>query len=57
VNLNKLKNKFKYLNKIIIIYFLKIDDVNGFDNTILTPFKERVESNGMSVEDLNLVLE
>ncbi|CAK5044313.1 unnamed protein product [Meloidogyne enterolobii] len=31
-----------------------IDDVNGFDNTILTPFKERVESNGMSVEDLNL---
>jgi len=52
-----IKLKYTHLSKIIIIYFLKIDDVNGFDNTILTPFKERVESNGMSVEDLNLVLE
>ncbi|KAL3124922.1 hypothetical protein niasHT_001815 [Heterodera trifolii] len=31
-----------------------IDDVNGFDNSILAPFKERVESNGLSVDDLNL---
>jgi hypothetical protein len=29
--------------------------VNGFDNSILAPFKERIESNGLSVDDLNLV--
>jgi guanylate cyclase len=32
-----------------------IDDVNGFDNALLTPFKERVEANGIAVEQLNLV--
>ncbi|KAI1712050.1 receptor family ligand binding region domain-containing protein [Ditylenchus destructor] len=37
-----------YVNTIII------DDVNGFDNTLLAPFKERVEANGLSVNDLNL---
>ncbi|KAH7718579.1 RGC/RGC protein kinase [Aphelenchoides avenae] len=31
-----------------------IDDVNGFDNTLITPFKERIESNGLTVEDLNM---
>uniref|UniRef100_A0A914GX16 guanylate cyclase n=1 Tax=Globodera rostochiensis TaxID=31243 RepID=A0A914GX16_GLORO len=31
-----------------------IDDVNGFDNTILAPFKERIESNGLLVDNLNL---
>uniref|UniRef100_A0AC35G698 Guanylate cyclase n=1 Tax=Panagrolaimus sp. PS1159 TaxID=55785 RepID=A0AC35G698_9BILA len=34
---------------------LIIDDVNGFDNTVVvTPFKERIEANGISVDDLNL---
>uniref|UniRef100_A0AC34GW29 Guanylate cyclase n=1 Tax=Panagrolaimus sp. ES5 TaxID=591445 RepID=A0AC34GW29_9BILA len=34
---------------------LIIDDVNGFDNTVVvTPFKERIESNGISVDELNL---
>uniref|UniRef100_A0A914YHR3 Receptor ligand binding region domain-containing protein n=1 Tax=Panagrolaimus superbus TaxID=310955 RepID=A0A914YHR3_9BILA len=34
---------------------LIVDDVNGFDNTVVvTPFKERIESNGILVEELNL---
>ncbi|KIH68216.1 hypothetical protein ANCDUO_01448 [Ancylostoma duodenale] len=33
---------------------LIIDDVNGFDDTLVTPFRERVEANGMSVDDLDL---
>ena len=32
-----------------------VDDVNGFDNTIVTPFKERIEGNGLSVQELNMV--
>lgn len=32
-----------------------VDDINGFDNTLVTPFKERVEANGISVDELNLV--
>ncbi|CAD5234296.1 unnamed protein product [Bursaphelenchus xylophilus] len=31
-----------------------IDDVNGFDNALLTPFKERIEANGLNINDLNL---
>ncbi|KAI6192045.1 Guanylate cyclase [Aphelenchoides bicaudatus] len=31
-----------------------IDDANGFDNALLTPFKERLESNNISVEQINL---
>jgi guanylate cyclase len=31
-----------------------IDDVNGFDNAVLNPFKERIEGNGLSIEDLNM---
>ncbi|KAI6229710.1 Guanylate cyclase [Aphelenchoides fujianensis] len=31
-----------------------IDDVNGFDNALLTPFRERLEANGLSVDQLNL---
>lgn len=34
---------------------VQIDDVNGFDNTLVAPFKERIEANGMTVDDLNLV--
>ncbi|VDL68336.1 unnamed protein product [Nippostrongylus brasiliensis] len=33
---------------------LQIDDVNGFDDTLVTPFRERVESNGMTVDDLDM---
>ncbi|WKY06082.1 hypothetical protein Q1695_006352 [Nippostrongylus brasiliensis] len=33
---------------------LIIDDVNGFDDTLVTPFRERVESNGMTVDDLDM---
>ncbi|EFO91040.1 hypothetical protein CRE_16553 [Caenorhabditis remanei] len=33
-----------------------IDDVNGFDNTLVTPFKERLESNGYSTDDLEMGL-
>ncbi|CAJ0602195.1 unnamed protein product, partial [Cylicocyclus nassatus] len=33
---------------------LIIDDVNGFDDTLVTPFRERVEANGMTVDDLDL---
>lgn len=32
-----------------------IDDVNGFDNVLLTPFKERITANGITVDQLNLV--
>ncbi|CAD5229509.1 unnamed protein product [Bursaphelenchus okinawaensis] len=32
-----------------------IDDVNGFDNGLMTPFKERVEANGINIEELNLL--
>ncbi|ETN71275.1 hypothetical protein NECAME_14299, partial [Necator americanus] len=31
-----------------------IDDVSGFDDTLVTPFRERVEANGMTVDDLDL---
>ncbi|PIC35311.1 hypothetical protein B9Z55_014705 [Caenorhabditis nigoni] len=31
-----------------------IDDVNGFDNTLVTPFKERLEANGYSTDDLEM---
>ncbi|KAI6225442.1 hypothetical protein M3Y99_01337100 [Aphelenchoides fujianensis] len=31
-----------------------IDDVNGFDNDLLTPFRERLEANGLAVDQLNL---
>ena len=31
-----------------------VDDVNGFDNTLITPFKERIEANGLTVDQLNL---
>ncbi|CAD5233028.1 unnamed protein product [Bursaphelenchus xylophilus] len=31
-----------------------IDDSTGFENTLLTPFKEKVSSFGLNVEDLNL---
>ncbi|CAI4231808.1 unnamed protein product [Auanema sp. JU1783] len=31
-----------------------IDDVNGFDDTLVTPFKERVEANGMTTDDLDM---
>ncbi|KAK6043260.1 ligand-binding protein, receptor family [Cooperia oncophora] len=31
-----------------------IDDVNGFDDTLVTPFRERVEANGMTTDDLDL---
>uniref|UniRef100_A0A915CU52 Receptor ligand binding region domain-containing protein n=1 Tax=Ditylenchus dipsaci TaxID=166011 RepID=A0A915CU52_9BILA len=44
-----LQNVREYFTNTIII-----DDVNGFDNTLMAPFKERVEANGMSVDDLNL---
>ncbi|CAJ0928991.1 unnamed protein product, partial [Mesorhabditis belari] len=33
---------------------LIVDDVNGFDDTMMTPFKERVESNGMTTDDLEM---
>ncbi|KAK5973192.1 Guanylate cyclase, partial [Trichostrongylus colubriformis] len=33
---------------------LIIDDVNGFDDTLVTPFRERVEAYGMTAEDLDL---
>lgn len=33
----------------------QIDDVNGFDNTLVTPFKERLEANEYSIDDLELV--
>ncbi|TMS37583.1 hypothetical protein L596_004484 [Steinernema carpocapsae] len=42
------KIKDHYANAIII------DDVNGFDNTLVTPFKERVEANGMSTDELDM---
>ncbi|PAV91714.1 hypothetical protein WR25_23168 isoform F [Diploscapter pachys] len=31
-----------------------IDDVNGFDDTLVTPFRERIEANGMTVDDLEM---
>ncbi|CAI5449571.1 unnamed protein product [Caenorhabditis angaria] len=31
-----------------------IDDVNGFDNTLVTPFREKLESNGYTTDDLEL---
>uniref|UniRef100_A0A7E4W0S3 Guanylate cyclase n=1 Tax=Panagrellus redivivus TaxID=6233 RepID=A0A7E4W0S3_PANRE len=31
-----------------------IDDVNGFDNTLVNPFRERVEANGIDINQLNL---
>lgn len=31
-----------------------VDDVNGFDNTLVTPFTERIEANGISVNQLNM---
>uniref|UniRef100_A0A914EN51 Guanylate cyclase n=1 Tax=Acrobeloides nanus TaxID=290746 RepID=A0A914EN51_9BILA len=31
-----------------------VDDINGFDSTLVTPFKERIEANGISVGELNL---
>lgn len=31
-----------------------VDDVNGFDNAILNPFKERLEANKIPVDQLNL---
>ncbi|KAH7701828.1 Protein GCY-8, partial [Aphelenchoides avenae] len=31
-----------------------IDDVNGFDNTLIAPFKERIEANGLAIENLNI---
>lgn len=34
----------------------QIDDVDGFENTLFNPFKERVEANGLSVHDLNMVI-
>lgn len=34
---------------------LQVDDVNGFDDTLVTPFRERIEANGMSVDDLDMV--
>ncbi|XGW31630.1 hypothetical protein V3C99_010077 [Haemonchus contortus] len=33
---------------------LIIDDVNGFDDVLITPFRERVEANGMTTDDLDL---
>ncbi|VDP01281.1 unnamed protein product [Heligmosomoides polygyrus] len=33
---------------------LIVDDVNGFDDTLVTPFRERIEANGMSVDDLDM---
>uniref|UniRef100_A0A914E701 Guanylate cyclase n=1 Tax=Acrobeloides nanus TaxID=290746 RepID=A0A914E701_9BILA len=40
--------KDTYANSIII------DDINGFDNTLVTPFKERVEANGITTDQLNM---
>uniref|UniRef100_A0A915CIF0 Receptor ligand binding region domain-containing protein n=1 Tax=Parascaris univalens TaxID=6257 RepID=A0A915CIF0_PARUN len=33
-----------------------VDDVNGFDDTLVTPFKERIEASGLTVDDLDLVV-
>lgn len=35
---------------------IKVDDVNGFDDTLVTPFKERIEASGLTVDDLDLVV-
>ncbi|GMR48668.1 hypothetical protein PMAYCL1PPCAC_18863 [Pristionchus mayeri] len=40
--------KDHYANAIII------DDVNGFDNTLVKPFREKVEGNGLSLSDIDL---
>ncbi|GMT25293.1 hypothetical protein PFISCL1PPCAC_16590, partial [Pristionchus fissidentatus] len=40
--------KDHYANAIII------DDVNGFDNALVNPFRERVEANGLSIAELDL---
>ncbi len=34
---------------------VEVDDVNGFDNTTVTPLKERLEANGLSIDDLEMV--
>ncbi|VDM46293.1 unnamed protein product [Toxocara canis] len=31
-----------------------VDDINGFEDTLVMPFKERVEANGLTAEDLDL---
>ena len=36
-------------------YSVQIDDVNGFDDTMITPFRERIEANGLTADDLDLV--
>ncbi|KAF8371533.1 gcy-23 [Pristionchus pacificus] len=40
--------KDHYANSIII------DDVNGFDNTLVNPFREKVEGNGLALSELDL---
>ncbi|GMR46766.1 hypothetical protein PMAYCL1PPCAC_16961, partial [Pristionchus mayeri] len=42
--------KDQYANAIII------DDVNGFDNSIITPFLDRVKEEGMTENDVDLVI-
>ncbi|VDK18819.1 unnamed protein product [Anisakis simplex] len=43
------KIKDQYANAIII------DDVNGFDNTVVQPFLERIELSGLKQEDVDIV--
>jgi hypothetical protein len=48
-------HKFKFLKiKDHFSNAIIIDDVNGFDNALLTPFKERLESNNISIDQINL---
>ncbi|KAJ1358315.1 Receptor-type guanylate cyclase gcy-23 [Parelaphostrongylus tenuis] len=46
---------FVYLNTLSSLCSFHIDDVNGFDDTLVTPFRERIEASGMSVDDLDMM--
>lgn len=37
------------------LLFFQIDDVNGFDNSIVAPFVERIKEAGMTEKDVDLV--
>ncbi|CAD6196262.1 unnamed protein product [Caenorhabditis auriculariae] len=37
---------------VFIMPWLQIDDVNGFDNALVTPFKEKIDAAGVAVDDL-----
>ena len=42
---------------ISIILSIQIDDVNGFDDRLITPFLERLNKIGLTAEDIDIVRE